>query len=160
MSGCTAANRLKPGRNPYDIHCYWPLESTAARTKALALREKTHSRFPWLIRCPVYEKPRGPHSSPYWEADFGAGNEGKHAEVLAWLRENYDGDDKEGGGLLSILLHPNTTDGVITDHRPPHAIWIGKPVELREYMFYMPYAASVVGVVLVVALACICCSRS
>merc|ERR1712224_458569 len=96
-----------------------------------------------MIRCPVYVKPRGPHTCPYWEADFGRNNANMHSEVVRWLRNNrVDG--------LSILIHPNTIDGVVADHRQPHAIWVGEPIVLREWVFYLPYAAAAAAAIAIV----------
>lgn len=138
----TAASRLRSGVNPYDVHCYWPEENSDARRKALELRERLHKRFPWMIRTHVREKPRGPHSCPYWEADFGLNNANMHSEVVMWLTNN-----RVHG--LSVLIHPNTTDGVVADHRQPNAIWVGEPIVLREWAFYRPYAEGAVAAIVI-----------
>lgn len=32
-----------------------------------------------------------------------------------------------GTVLVTTSVHPNSTDGVIVDHRTPHVIWVGEP---------------------------------
>jgi hypothetical protein len=57
-----------------------------------------------------------------FEFDFAAPeNKDKVNSVIAWLEEHRGG--------LSVLVHPNTTDGFVIDHTT-HATWLGKPVPL------------------------------
>ena len=50
-------------------------------------------------------------------------------------------------GELSVLIHPNTTNGNVQDHCV-HRVWLGEPVAIRVWPFY---ASKFVKLVLVLA---------
>jgi aromatic ring-cleaving dioxygenase len=124
-----------PKRNPWDIHCYF--SDAQSRAASLELRAGLMAAFPWLRQLKLWEDAIGPHALPMWEVDFGLPESAPRvAEVVQWLvRHNSNSsNDGEGNKSLSILVHPNTTDGGVTDHTE-HAIWIGRrlPVKLEAF---------------------------
>lgn len=108
--------------NPYDVHVYYgTLEEQEA---AMELRGKMKIAFPWMVFSKPWDRPIGPHPVPMWEADFGDNQScDKWTTVRDFLLENNPKN-------LSILIHPNSLDGVYADHTK-HAYWVGEKLELR-----------------------------
>ena len=114
----------------------------------MGLRKRIAAAFPWLQmeQGGVFDRPVGPHSMPMWyvavpltsyvkgivlmldcgrDCNFGRPETAEKVdEILDWLSAEKTG--------LSILVHPNTTDGSLADHTT-HAIWIGAPVAIKMY---------------------------
>ena len=115
-----------PGKNPFDIHCYFEPDKAEVAT---ALKDRLCARFDWLEQG-RFTKSAGavsPHPLPMFELFGGEPNSiAKVNEVIEWLRENRSG--------LSVLVHPNTTDGNYLDHSA-HAVWLGEPVAVRLWVF-------------------------
>jgi aromatic ring-cleaving dioxygenase len=119
-----------PQRNPWDIHCYF--SDARSRAASLELRAGLMAAFPWLRQHKLWDVAIGPHTLPMWEVDFGLLPESasRVGEVVEWL---VGCNNSENMGL-SILVHPNTSDGGVADHTE-HAIWIGRrlPVKLQAF---------------------------
>jgi aromatic ring-cleaving dioxygenase len=114
-------------RNPYDVHVYYDDDdnNTPQRDAAMALREKMRQEFPWMRFYAPKGRPIGPHPVPMWEADFGAyENRDQWSNVRDFLETNTN-----HGELLSVLIHPHSTDSDYADHTQ-HAYWVGTPIEL------------------------------
>jgi DOPA 4,5-dioxygenase len=116
-----------PGKNPFDIHVYFkPDEAALAKT----LKTRLVARFGWLEegRWNDSASPLSPHPLPMFEL-FGVEikNISKVSEVIEWLNGNRGG--------LSVLIHPNTTDGNAQDHSV-HAVWLGRPLAVRIWIFH------------------------
>mmetsp|Transcript_15 Transcript_15/g.31 ORF Transcript_15/g.31 Transcript_15/m.31 type:complete len:158 (+) Transcript_15:209-682(+) len=113
---------LRSGRNPFDIHVYFSGKAEAAA--AARLRRSLLTSFDWLCARGWWDTPIGPHPLPMFEVDFGEPARANDVNTVAeWLRAHADG--------LIVLLHPNTTDGMVADHTT-HAMWIGgDPLPLK-----------------------------
>ena len=125
-----------PGKNPFDIHVYFKPDEAAL---AATLKTRLLERFNWLKEGRWNDSASrvSPHPLPMFEL-FGGETKSifKVNEVIEWL------DGKRGG--LSVLIHPNTTDGHVKDHSI-HAVWVGQPVAVRLWVFH---AQTVIKVVL------------
>lgn len=118
-----------PGVNPVDIHVYFTADTAA---QAAAVKARLRARFDWLKegRWNGHASRISPHPQPMFELLFGdPQNVAKVHEVAEWLDKNRDG--------LSVLIHPNTTDGNVQDHTT-HALWLGQPVAVRTWVFHVP----------------------
>ena len=116
-----------PGKNPFDIHVYFKADEAAL---AATLKTGLMARFDWLKegRCNDSASRLSPHPLPMFEMFGGEPNNiVKVNEVIEWLDENRGG--------LSVLIHPNTTDGNVQDHSA-HAVWLGQPVAVRIWVFH------------------------
>ena len=132
-----------PGKNPFDIHVYFKPEDAAI---AATLNTRLLARFGWLKMGRWNDRASllSPHPLPMFETFAGEPkNIGKVNEVIEWLDGNR--------GSLSVLIHPNTTDGNVQDHSV-HAVWLGQPVALRFWLFH---AVTAIKAVLVLASAAV-----
>ena len=119
------------GQNPFDIHVYFKPDEAPL---AAALKDRLLARFDWLQngRWSDSAGRLSPHPLPMFEVLGGeTKNVAKVPEVIEWLEKHR--------GHLSVLIHPNTTDGNVHDHSV-HAVWLGEPVAIRMWVFYLKYA--------------------
>ena len=124
-----------PGGNPFDIHVYFKPDEAAL---AATLKTRLQARFDWLKegRWNDSASRLSPHPLPMFEL-FGGETKNivKVNEVVEWLDGNRSG--------LSVLIHPNTTDGNVQDHSV-HAVWVGQPVAVRLWIFHAQASAKAV----------------
>lgn len=128
------------GQNPFDIHVYF--KSDAEAKFAANFKTRLLARFVWLRagRWNDSASRISPHPLPMFEVFGGEPrNIEKVNEVIEWLDANR--------GELSVLIHPNTTNGNVQDHCV-HRVWLGEPVAIRVWPFY---ASKFVKLVLVLA---------
>ena|SRR3990170_4455679 len=120
--------------NPYDIHFYFENTETSI-TNSLEIRQELKDEFPYLNFYQPHLKKIGPHPQPMWEADFSKFDL-KHDKnevekqiklIETWFKENEKCNDH------SILIHPNTKDG-LKDHTD-NAIWVGQKLDLNLDVF-------------------------
>lgn len=109
----------------YDIHTYYFQEYAPSRDEAVALRDKLAADFKDYVDrgelniYRLWDKPLGPHPYAMWECDFK--NPELFAKIVPWYQLNH--------GSLSVLIHPHTDKGELTDHTD-HALWLGDKVKL------------------------------
>ncbi len=129
-TGPTMDTRLPfvKGQNPFDVHVYFKSDAEAAL--AATLKTRLLARFAWLKAGRWNDSASliSPHPLPMFEV---FGGEPKNVEkvndVIEWLDANR--------GELSVLIHPNTTDGNVQDHCV-HRVWLGEPVAIRVWPFH------------------------
>ena len=109
------------GRNPFDIHFYY---SEEAMDSALEIRNRMMEKFPFLKFFNPHSKPIGPHTLPFWEADFSNSKNVNQdlGEIIIWLLQNRKNH--------SVLIHPHTYGQFVIDHTQ-NAIWLGEKLELN-----------------------------
>ena len=128
------------GQNPFDVHVYFKGDAEAAF--AATFKTRLLARFVWLKagRWNDSASRISPHPLPMFEVFGGeTKNIEKVNEVIEWLNANRGG--------LSVLIHPNTTNGNVQDHCV-HRVWLGEPVAIRVWIFH---AIKLVKLVLVLA---------
>ncbi|KAF5094170.1 hypothetical protein D0Z03_002161 [Geotrichum reessii] len=109
----------------YDIHTYYFQSNENSIKEATALREKLAKDFAKEVDnkdlniYKMWDKPIGPHPYAMWECDFKKPE--LFARLVPWYQLNH--------GNLSVLIHPHTDKGSLTDHTQ-FAIWIGDKVPL------------------------------
>lgn len=109
----------------YDIHTYWNNNNAEETKFAFDLREKVQKEFATEIEngdirvYKFWDKPIGPHPINMWEIDF------KKPEIFARVVPFY----QLNHGKLSVLIHPRSGLGDLTDHTK-HALWLGHKVRL------------------------------
>ena len=116
------------GQHPFDVHVYFKSDAEAAF--AATFKTRLLARFDWLKegRWNDSASRMSPHPLPMFEVLGGEmKNIVKVNEVIEWL------DANRGG--LSVLIHPNTTDGNVQDHCV-HQVWLGEPVAMRVWVFH------------------------
>jgi DOPA 4,5-dioxygenase len=106
--------------NGFDIHIYYNPTIPNQTESAKALYTKIQTRFPHLRVFKFWEQPIGPHSLPMFEVDLTTPEQ--FGEFVPWLLFER--------GDLSVLVHPQTSDGDRTDHTR-HAMWMGEKVALN-----------------------------
>ncbi|CAK7270149.1 hypothetical protein SEPCBS57363_003957 [Sporothrix epigloea] len=121
-------------RGGFDVHVYYFQTNAAHTAYAQALHERIRREFPELRIYRMWETPLGPHPVAMFEvnlltpAQFGA--------FIPWLAV--------WRGPLSVLVHPNTTDGggdpvrEIAVERRNHsqrAMWLGERLPLDLSLF-------------------------
>ena len=112
----------------YDFHTYWRDTHPLEKKFAAEFRDKVSKHFAKEINegnlrvHKLWEKPVGPHPIHMWELDTAGSNDPElFGRVLAFYQLNH--------GKLSVLVHPHTTSGLVTDHTE-YAIWLGKKQDL------------------------------
>lgn len=109
----------------YDIHTYWNNNNPKEREAAFELREKVQHEFVHeIVNGEIrvhqfWDRPVGPHPINMFEIDF------KSPEVFARVVPFY----QLHHGALSVLIHPRSGKGDLTDHTT-HALWLGHKVRL------------------------------
>lgn len=104
----------------YDIHTYWNDNIKEERDFAYALRETVLKEFAEDIEAgrirvhKFWEKPIGPHPINMWELDFKTPE--MFVKLVPFFQLNH--------GKLSVLIHPRSNKGDLTDHTK-HALWLG-----------------------------------
>ena len=128
---------FRPGQNPFDIHVYFKNDAEAAFAATLKTRLLAH--FGWLKEGRWNDRAYllSPHPLPMFEVLGGDPKSiVKVNEVIEWLDANRNG--------LSVLIHPNTTDGNVRDHCI-HRVWLGEPVALRVWVFRIKFVLLLVS---------------
>lgn len=109
----------------YDFHTYWYPADEASRKFTTEFREKVKQEFAKELEAgdlrihTFWDKPIGPHPVAMWELDTGGKdkyNPQLFARVLGFYQLNH--------GKLSVLIHPRTGAGDLTDHTD-YALWLG-----------------------------------
>ncbi|KAF5094974.1 hypothetical protein DV451_004845 [Geotrichum candidum] len=109
----------------YDIHTYYFQSNENSVKEATALRDKLAKDFAKDVEnkdlniYKLWDRPIGPHPYAMWECDFNKPE--LFARIVPWFQLNH--------GSLSVLVHPHTDKGSLTDHTD-FAIWIGEKVPL------------------------------
>ncbi|OBA20146.1 dopa 4,5-dioxygenase [Metschnikowia bicuspidata var. bicuspidata NRRL YB-4993] len=117
----------------YDFHTYWRDTSAQERRFCWEFREKVCLHFAKEIQQGLlrvhkfWDRPVGPHPIHMWELDTaGRYDPELFARVLAFYQLNH--------GKLSVLIHPHTSSGMVTDHTE-YALWLGQKQRLILGLF-------------------------
>ncbi|SGZ47099.1 CIC11C00000003658 [Sungouiella intermedia] len=114
---------MAPSIQSYDFHTYYNPADEAEKKFTTEFREKVQKEFAKELEAgdlrihKFWQERIGPHPIPMWELDTA----GKHdpalfARVLGFYLLNH--------GNLSVLIHPRTGAGDLTDHTK-YALWLG-----------------------------------
>lgn len=104
----------------YHVHVYF---NTAAKDKAMTLRQKIAADFPKLTQGRVHDAPVGPHPMGSFLVIV---PDTLLYSFRGYLNENHDG--------LSILIHPETGDDH-HDHAESNILWVGTPQNINRDIF-------------------------
>ncbi|ODQ80966.1 hypothetical protein BABINDRAFT_33500 [Babjeviella inositovora NRRL Y-12698] len=110
----------------YDVHTYYNYEDLEEQKFARELYRKVEVEFADLIEkgdvriFKFWEYPIGPHPISMFEIDFKTVE--AFIKVIPFYQVNH--------GPLSVLIHPRSDKGALTDHTE-HALWLGEKQPLK-----------------------------